>query len=81
MYEDHDPWPFKCPECGEEFTEQIGRLKTQGFAKCPGFSTPGPIPCPMTINVRAEEFGLALTEAKAGRYDPFRHTWVRKQRP
>jgi len=27
MYEDHDTWPLKCPECGEEFTEKIGRLK------------------------------------------------------
>jgi len=40
MYEDKDPWPFKCPECGEEFTEEIGGLKAQtGYeisVKCPG---------------------------------------------
>jgi hypothetical protein len=28
MYEDKDPWPLKCPECGEEFTKEIGWLKT-----------------------------------------------------
>ena len=27
MYEDKDPWPFRCPQCGNEFTEEIGRLK------------------------------------------------------
>jgi hypothetical protein len=29
MYDDKDPWPFKCPECGEEFTKEIGWLKAQ----------------------------------------------------
>jgi hypothetical protein len=85
MYEDKDPWAFKCPDCGEEFTEEIGRLKAQTLninVKCPGIINPiGPIPCPMTLRYSAEEFRLALTEAKAGRMDPFRDTWVRKQHP
>jgi hypothetical protein len=85
MYEDKDLWPFKCPECGEEFTKEIGWLKTQTpniEIKCPGIlNTLGPIPCPQTLRYRAEEFRLALSEATAGRYDPFRHTWVRKERP
>jgi hypothetical protein len=85
MYENEDPWPFKCPECGEEFTKEIGWLKTQTptiVVKCPGILNPlGPIPCPITIGYRAEQFRLDLTEAQARRYDPFRHTWVRKERP
>jgi hypothetical protein len=85
MYEDKDPWPFKCPECGEEFTKEIGWLKTQDPSinvKCPGIISPiGPIPCSQTLRYRAEEFSLALAEAKAGRYDPFRYEWVRKERP
>jgi len=85
MYEDEDPWPFKCPECGEEFTEKIGRLKAQTptiVVKCPGIlDTLGPIPCPQTLRYSAEEFRLTLAEAKTGRLDPFRDIWVRKQRP
>ena len=82
MYEDKDPWPFKCPKCGEEFTKEIGWLKTRALVKCPGtINRPEPIPCSMSFQMSAEEFGVALTEAKAGRYDPFGHTWVRKQHP
>jgi hypothetical protein len=86
MYEDKDPWPFKCPECGEEFTEEIGGLKAQtGYeisVKCPGIvSQPGRILCPNTLRYSAEEFRLALAEAKAGRFDPFGTLWVRKRRP
>jgi hypothetical protein len=77
MYKDEDDWPFKCPECGEEFTEKIGRLKTQTptiAVKCPGIVDPlGPIPCSVTLRYSAEEFRLALAKAKAGRHDPFRH--------
>ena len=85
MYEDKDLWPFKCPECGEEFTEEIGWLKaqTQNIAiKCPGILDPlGPILCPVTVRYSAEDFRLALAEAQAGRRDPFRETWIRKERP
>jgi hypothetical protein len=85
MYEDEDTWPFKCPECGEEFTKKIGWLKAQSptiSVKCPGvLNKLGPIPCPVTIRYSAEEFRLILTEAKAGRHDPFRNTWVRKDHP
>jgi hypothetical protein len=85
MYEDKDPWPFKCPECGEEFTEQIGRLKAQTptiAVKCPGILNPiGPIPCPITLRYSAEDFRLALAKVTAGQQDPFGATWVLKQRP
>jgi hypothetical protein len=86
MYEDKDPWPFKCPQCGEEFTKEIGRLKTQAqgheiSVKCPGILKDlGPFLCPVTIRYSAEEFRLALAEAKAGRFDPFGALWVRKRR-
>lgn len=81
MYEDQDLWPIKCPYCGEEFTEKIGRLKANFSVKCPAVTLPGPVPCPTTINMRDEEFRLMLAEAQAGRHDPFRHIWTRKQRP
>jgi hypothetical protein len=84
MYEDDDPWPFKCPECGEEFTKEIGWLKAQTptiAVKCPGILNPlGPILCPVTLHYSAKEFRLALAKAKAGRYDPFGAHWVRKKR-
>jgi hypothetical protein len=76
MYEDKYPWPFRCPECGEEFTEELGRLKTQTknvSVKCPGIiNRLGPIRCPITIRYSAEEFGLVVAEAEAGRFDPWR---------
>jgi hypothetical protein len=81
MYKDDDPWPFKCPACGEEFAKKIGWLKTQTSVKCPGHTNPGPVPCPVTIQVRPEEFFLALTKARRGEYDIWRHTWIRKPRP
>jgi hypothetical protein len=82
MYEDADPWPFRCPKCGEEFTEGIGRLKTQPSVKCPGIiNTLGPIHCSMTFMVSPEEFGVALAKARRGEYDPWPYTWIRKVRP
>jgi hypothetical protein len=85
MYEDKDPWPFRCPDCGKEFTEEIGRLKTQSpnvEVRCPGkIGEFGPIPCSTTIRYGAEQFGLMLTEAQAGRFDPFGKFWILKQRP
>jgi hypothetical protein len=84
-YEDEDLWPFKCPECGDEFTEQIGRLKAQTptiNVRCPGILNPtGPVRCGLVMRYSAEEFGLMLAEAKARRYDPFGSLWSRKQRP
>ncbi len=85
MYEDKDPWPFKCPECGEEFTKEIGWLKAQWPSieiKCPGIpNSLGPIPCSVTIRYSAEEFRLKLAETQAGDVDIFGAIWVRKQRP
>ncbi len=78
MYEDKDFWPFKCAHCGEEFTKEIGWLKTQArganlSVKCPGIvNRLGPILCPNTLRYGAEEFRLILAEAKAGRFDPWR---------
>jgi hypothetical protein len=66
MYEDQDLWPIKCPSCGEEFFKQVGWLKTHTAIRCPGEG------CATTIHTSAEEFGLALAEAKKGRFDPFR---------
>jgi hypothetical protein len=81
MYDDDDDWPFKCPDCGEEFTKKIGWLKTQTEVKCPGVLNPlGPIPCPHTLTDNHGEFPHALAEAKAGRLDPWA-SWLRRPPP
>ncbi len=82
MYEDQDLWPLKCPECGEEFTKEIGWLKAHSEVKCPGIlNRIGPIPCPVTLTYRTEQFCLDVAKAKAGHLDPFRASWICKQRP
>jgi hypothetical protein len=76
MYADKDLWPFRCPRCGEDFVKRIGWLKTQTSVKCPGFTVaPRPVPCPVIIQIRSEEFLVALTKARSGEYDPWRDTW------
>lgn len=72
MYDDKDLWPFKCPTCGEEFTEEIGRFKAAGYrVRCPkvcdtlrGVGT--------TITSTDKEFGLMIAEAQKGSLDPWR---------
>jgi DNA-directed RNA polymerase subunit RPC12/RpoP len=75
VYEDKDLWPFKCPKCGKEFTQQIGHLKIETTIRCPGQG------CSMAFKMSPAEFDVALAKAKAGEYDPFRFTWNRKQGP
>jgi hypothetical protein len=79
MYEDKDFWPFKCPQCGEEFKKEIGWLKAQPnddfslSVRCPGIiNRLGPVLCPNTLKYGAEEFRFMLAEAKAARFDPWR---------
>ncbi len=64
MYEDKDLWPFKCPQCLKEFTEEIGRLKANPAVICPD--------CGLRQTDHHKQFGLALAEAQAGRLDPWR---------
>jgi len=35
MYEDGDPFPFSCPNCGHEIPETIGSLKEKAHFTCP----------------------------------------------
>lgn len=72
MYEDDDLWPIKCPECGEEFTEKIGRMKAGEQSRCPR--------CLLNLWHPKEQFLLALGEAQAGRSDPWRGM-LRLQKP
>jgi hypothetical protein len=72
MYEDEDLWPIKCPECLDEFTEQIGRMKAGQQSRCPG--------CSLNLRHPKEEFALTLAEAKAGRLDPWGNM-LRLQKP
>jgi hypothetical protein len=82
MYEDQDLWPLKCPECGEEFTKEIGWLKAHTTVRCPGVIDPlGPIPCPITLTYRTDEFCIEVAEAKARKLDIFWHVWTIKKRP
>lgn len=64
MYEDKDFWPFKCPKCLKEFKEEIGRIKANAFVVCPD--------CGLRQTNHHKQFDLALSEAKAGRFDPWR---------
>ena len=65
MYEEEDSWPIKCRECLNEFTEKIGRLKTDASVRCPE--------CQLLHTYHREEFSLALAQAKKGGLDPWRN--------
>jgi len=65
MYEDDDLWPLKCPECLEEFSEKIGRIKTGERIKCPGAD------CTISVRYPPEQFKLMIAQAKAGFLDPW----------
>ncbi len=65
MYEDTDLWPIKCPSCLNEFTQQIGRIKTSGQTRCPE--------CALTIRHPTEQFIMALAQARDGFLDPWGH--------
>ena len=63
MYEDKDPWPIRCSECGEEFTEEIGWMKTAIVYRCPV--------CGARFHHPTEQFLMALAEAREGRLNPW----------
>ena len=56
MYDDDtDLWPFKCPECGEEFTEQIGTVKANNFScEVPSRHIAGSDSLPVHIDIQRE---------------------------
>jgi len=66
MYEDQDFWPIKCPSCGNEFTKQIGWLKSASTYRCDGGAG-----CEINLRHPAEEFLLALAQARNGKLDPW----------
>ena len=63
MYEDHDLWPIKCPNCAHGFTETIGRIKSRFVSSCPK--------CSSDFAHSAEQFLFALSEAREGRHNPW----------
>ena len=63
MYEDEDVWPMRCPLCGHGFTAKIRHLKSGMVTKCAG--------CSHDLGHSAEEFYLALSEARKGKLNPW----------
>jgi hypothetical protein len=63
MYEDKDVWPIRCPHCGHGFTAKIGHLKRGVVTTCVG--------CSNDIGHSTEEFYLALSEARNGKFNPW----------
>jgi hypothetical protein len=62
MYEDEDLWPMRCPLCGHGFTAKIRHLKSGVVTKCVG--------CSNDLGHSAEEFYLALSEARRSKLNP-----------
>ena len=67
-YDDRHPWPIKCACCGNEFVEQIRRLKMRSPIRCP-------FPECQSIIEIDPDFGRALAQARRGSYDPYRDIW------
>ncbi len=63
MYEDTDFWPFKCPNCRNEFTEQVGRINAGGQVICPQ--------CRIWLTDHDKEFVVHLAKARNGLFDPW----------
>jgi DNA-directed RNA polymerase subunit RPC12/RpoP len=72
MYEDEDFWPFKCPYCLHEFTEQIVRINAGTEVRCPD--------CRTRFTDHHKQFAVALAEARNGAFNPWRNM-VRVQKP
>jgi DNA-directed RNA polymerase subunit RPC12/RpoP len=72
MYEDSDPWPIKCTECGKEFVTEVRSVKS-------GLKVPCPL-CGFKMWYPEKQFELALAQAQAGIRDPWRNMW-RLQKP
>lgn len=63
MFGMNDLWPIKCANCGEEFTEEVGRIKIVGGVRCPQ--------CECRIDAPSEDFDYMVADANAGRSDPW----------
>jgi len=63
MYEDEDVWPVRCSRCAHGFTAKIGHLKFGFRTKCDA--------CSHDLGHSTEEFLVALSEARKGKYNPW----------
>jgi hypothetical protein len=68
LYSDRHPWPLRCPHCSTKFVERIKSLRTRSVVRCP---TPE---CHSVVE-RDPNFALALSQARSGSFDPFKHVW------
>ena len=71
MYENENLWPFKCLNCLNEFTEQIGRINAGFQVVCPE--------CRTWLTDHDEEFVVALAQARNGQFDPWGNMVAIKQ--
>jgi hypothetical protein len=72
VYEDKDFWPIKCPDCLNEFTEEIGRMKAGAEIRYPD--------CKIILTDPAKQFLVHLAKARNGELDPWGHM-IRLQKP
>jgi hypothetical protein len=61
MQKDTDLFPIRCPNCGHDFKEEIGRLKSGLDLRCPA--------CNTTIRYEASKVLRAMGQLRRGLYD------------
>jgi DNA-directed RNA polymerase subunit RPC12/RpoP len=64
MYEKHDLWPIACPKCRHEFTEKIEHMEIADKLRCPS--------CKFNASHPRQQFLVALAQARAGAFNPWR---------
>ena len=76
MFEqDSDEFPIRCPNCGEEFYEKVGRIKSGLDLRCPHLPD-----CGARLTNQAEEFDRFLKSDAETRMHYFRQ-FMRLQVP
>jgi predicted amidophosphoribosyltransferase len=65
MYEETYPWPIKCHVCLNEFTREVGCMKSAKELRCPE--------CGLRLTYAVEQFESLLAETTRLALDPYRN--------
>ena len=65
MYEDTYPWPIKCHICLNEFTQEVGRMKSGEELRCPD--------CGVRFVYPVKEFESEVANTYRLGLDPYRN--------
>lgn len=68
MYTSKDLWPIKCSKCLHEFTETVEQMVANAYSQCPR--------CRLVLTRSREQFAMALAQARAGAYNPWRDMMI-----